>query len=154
MLWNLQKKIKNKRNVLTTSKNFLYSAKSTFFYEMSLYMDMPLSELKKEYKEVSKYVFPLSQKFYVRFRRRLRRAYRNKRNVRVERYFIDNFRIIDMFRQIYRKIIIDYNLFFEHIFYETIVCIIDYKWRKNRIKLYSPSTSETYSRILRINKHV
>lgn len=115
---------------------------------------MPLSELKKEYKEVSKYVFPLSQKFYVRFRRRFRRAYRNKRNVRVERYFIDNFRIIDMFRQIYRKIIIDYNLFFEYIFYETIVCIIDYKWRKNRIKLYSPSTSETYSRILRINKHV
>ena len=99
---------------------------------------MPLSELKKEYKEVSKYVFPLSQKFYVRFRRRLQRAYRNKRNVRVERYFIDNFRIIDMFRQIYGKIIIDYNLFFEYIFYETIVCIIDYKWRKNESNFTLP----------------
>ena len=30
---------------------------------MSLYMDMPLSELKKEYKEVCKYVFPFLKSF-------------------------------------------------------------------------------------------
>ena len=41
--------IAKKRTILTSNKNFMSSARSTLFYEISLYLDLPVSEVKAKY---------------------------------------------------------------------------------------------------------
>ena len=65
-------KIKKKQSILTTKKNLISSARSLFLYEMSLYLDMPVSKLKSKHNDIP-YLFPLYRKIYLTFRKKFRK---------------------------------------------------------------------------------
>ena len=52
------------------------SARSTLLYEISLYLDLPISEMKAKYGDVSDYLFSLCRKVYQKFRKKLCKKYR------------------------------------------------------------------------------
>lgn len=61
-----KRKIK-RREILTINKNFLSSLLSTFFCEMSLYLDIPVSRIKFDYGEGCQNLFRLCRNVHRAF---------------------------------------------------------------------------------------
>ena len=76
-------KIGKNRTILTSNKNFTSSARSMFSYEMSLYLDLPVSEVKAKYGDICDYLFSLCRVVYQRFRKKIRKKCRKNDNTRV-----------------------------------------------------------------------
>ena len=67
------KRISRKQRIISGGRTFISSPYSNFLYEMSLYADMPVSEFKKLFGDDCKYLFPLCDCVYRRFRKRFRK---------------------------------------------------------------------------------
>ena len=67
------KSISRKQIIISGGKTFIPSPYSNFMYEMSLYADIPVSELKKLFGYDCKYLFSLCDCVYRRFRKRFRK---------------------------------------------------------------------------------
>lgn len=111
--------------ILTTNKNFLLLPLCTFFYEIILYLSVPISRIKSRYGEEFQYLFCLCRNVYRRFRKRFHRKFQKNfvENIKLMEFFIDAFPVIGMFKAIYRTIFTEYCLTFEFIFYVTFVLL-------------------------------
>ena len=130
-------KIKNKQSILTTKKNLISSARSIYRYEMSLYLDIPVSKLKSKHNDTCNYLSPLCQKIYLRFRKNSE-SYVKKEvwlNTRADVFYINVFHITDMYKTPYRKIFYDCNFTCQYIIYETLVVLFTSLYRRRRKRI-------------------
>ena len=115
--------------ILTTNKNFLSSPLSTFFYEMSFYLDIPVSRIKSDYGGECQYLFRLRRKVYRRkkFRRKCKkkRCGKYKTGGTLRRLWVYLKQYIEQYSHYCR-------LTFEFILYETFVLLVDISLRKRQ----------------------
>ena len=67
-------RIRRCHKVLSGNKRMVSSPYSTFIYEIGLYLNVPVSEVKKLFSEDCQYLFSLCDHVYRRFRKRFRKT--------------------------------------------------------------------------------
>ena len=115
-------KIKNKQSILATKNNLISSARSLFLYEMSLYLDMPVSRLKSKHNDICNYLFPLCQRIYLRLRKKFRKLCKEGGVGKYKSGHILHkcLHITDMYKT-HRTIFYDCNFSCEHIIYDALL---------------------------------
>ena len=115
------KRLTPKQRVLSGWRTFMSSPYSNFVYEISLYLNIPVSEVKQLLTKDCQYLYPLCEYVYKRFRKRFRKNGAKSGLASV-------FQGIGMISRFFEKKFYDGTLKF--LLYETLILGIDVTFRK------------------------
>ena len=73
------KHLKDKEKVISCERNFVSSPYSNFIYEVSLYLDARICDIKFVFEDEFKILFPLCEHVYHNFRKQFRRKCKGKK---------------------------------------------------------------------------